>query len=363
MSDYYSILGVNKTASQEEVKRAYRKLAHQYHPDKKGGNEQRFKEINEAYQVLGNEEKRKQYDQFGRTFDNQTGQGQGGFDFNSFWQSGGKNNEGFDFGLGDIFADFFGGGRSASSGKKETRRGSDIEISVEINLADVLTGVEKNIILTKMVMCSRCEGRGAEPGSNLKECFTCRGVGQVQQVRQTMFGSMSRFVTCPECKGEGRIPEKPCNVCRGEGRLKGEEEIKIHIPEGVDSGQTLRVDGKGGAGKRGGKPGNLYIQIVVKKHPLFQRKGDNLFTFSPIAFSQAVLGGEVELKTLDNKTISLKIPAGAESGKILKISGKGVPNFTGWGKGDLFVELIVQTPKKLTKKQKELLEELKKEGL
>jgi molecular chaperone DnaJ len=353
--DYYKILGVEKNATQDDIKKAYRKLAHQYHPDK-GGDEQKFKEINEAYQILSNGEKRAQYDQFGSAFNANGFQGQPGWDFSSA--------QGFDINdLGDIFGDMFGFGGFGGRKKKDLKRGRDLETEILISLEETFEGKEKEISLRKNAVCQRCKGKGAEPGTKVKECFSCRGTGQVQQIRRTMFGSFTQVGVCPECGGEGYRPEKPCNVCKGEGRIMEEEKVKFYIPAGVDSGQVIKIEGKGEAGRRGGQPGDLYIRISVKKHPLFKRKGDDIMVSVPISFSQAVLGGSVDISTLEGKTIELNIPSGTESGRIFKISGKGIPHFQGYGRGNLFVELAITTPKKLTKKQKELLENLKKEGL
>ena len=361
MKDYYTILGVPQNASKEEIKKAYRKLAHQYHPDR-GGDEEKMKEINEAYQVLGNTEKRAQYDRFGRTFEGVGGGGREGFDFGSFWQD--MRGESFDFGsfdFEDLFEDFFGVGQKFR--KKEANRGRDIEIKIEINLKDTLESIQRNIDLDKMVSCQRCQGSGAEPNYELKECFSCRGSGEVQQIKKTIFGTFARYVVCPECQGEGRIPQRPCNVCKGEGRIKGEEEIEVSIPAGVDSGQTIKITGRGEAGRRKGRAGDLYIKIFVKKDKIFKRRGDDLFVEAPISFSCASLGDEVELSTLEGKKILLKIPSGTESGKVFRISSKGIPHFSGWGRGNLYARLLIKTPKKLTKKQKELLERLKEEGI
>lgn len=364
MADYYQILGIEHSANQEEIKKAYRKLAHQFHPDK-GGDSKKFKEINEAYQTLGNEEKRQQYDRYGRTFEgaghNQAGGG--GFDFGSFWQGG--QGAAFDFGnvnLDDIFDNFFSGG-TRRSGKKNPNKGKDLEVAIAINLEDTLKGAKKIISFSKFKVCTRCEGSGAEPGSAIKECFSCRGTGEVQQMQKTVFGTITRVITCPECKAEGHIPEKPCNVCKGEGRAKGEEELEIFIPSGIDTGQVLKIDGAADAGRHKGKFGDLYIKIFVNPSPDFQRKGDDLFTNTAISFSQAALGAEIDIKTLDPGLVVLKVPSGVESGKIFRIGGKGIPHFSSWGRGDLYVALTVKTPKKLTKKQKDLLEQLRKEGL
>lgn len=367
MKDYYQILGVSRNASQDEIKKAYRKLAHKYHPDK-GGDEKKFKEINEAYQVLSDKEKRTQYDQFGKVFEGGGSPGAGGFDFR---QGQAKWGEGinFDFGdlgdiggIGDIFEEFF-GSWGKKGGVKDLRKGDDIRIDIELSLEDVMKGKEEEISLYKYITCSRCHGTGGEPGTKVRECFTCRGTGRVQQIKRTVFGSYTRSVVCPECGGEGYIPEKPCNVCKGEGRIKGTENIKIFIPAGVDTNQIIKIKGKGDAGRRKGKPGDLYVRIFVKPHPIFKRKGDDLYVKLPITFSQAALGGEVVIKTLEGKKILLKIPSGTESGKILKISGKGIPHFSGFGRGNMYIELEIKTPKRLTKKQKELFEELRKEGI
>ena len=360
MRDYYQILGVQKSASPDEIKKAYYKLAHKHHPDK-GGDEKKFKEINEAYQILSDKEKRGQYDKFGRVFEGIPTGGESGFDFQWAWGKPDTDFE-FEFGdLGEMVEEMF--GFAAPRRKKDLKRGKDIEIDMEIPLEDTLKAKEKEISLYKMASCFRCQGLGAEPGTKINECFSCRGQGQVQQIKKTPFGSFTKYVICPECGGEGYRPEKLCNVCKGEGRVGGEEKIKIFIPAGVDVNQVIKVEDKGEAGKRGGKAGDLYVRIFVKKHPIFERKGDDLYTSLPISFSQAVLSDEVELLTLDGRKILLTIPAGTESGKILRISGKGVPHFSGYGRGDMYVELVVKTPKKITKKQKELLEQLKKENL
>ncbi len=374
--DYYQVLGVSHDASQDEIKKAYRKLAHKHHPDK-GGDEKKFKELSEAYQVLSDKEKRSQYDRFGSAFEGGKGF-EPGFDFRWAWgkpddfSAQGEPAPGWEFDIGDLgemFEEAFGFGTPGK--KRNLKRGKDIEIDIEIPLEEILRSQEKEITLYKMILCSRCQGKGAEPGTSINECFSCRGAGEVQQIKRTPFGSFTRFTVCPECDGEGQRPEKPCNVCKGEGRVKGEEKIKIFIPAGVDTNQVIKAEQKGDAGKKGGKPGDLYVRIFVKQHPIFKRKGDDLRISLPISFSQAALGDEVEILILDGSTgspqrgtkILLKIPAGIESGKILRISEKGIPHFSGYGRGNLYVELVIKTPKKLTKKQKELLEALKEEGI
>jgi molecular chaperone DnaJ len=357
MKDYYQILGVPRDATSDDIKKAYYKLAHKFHPDK-GGDEKKFKEVNEAYQILSNKDKRTQYDKFGRVFEG----GEQGADFQWAW---GRPDTGFDFGfedLGEMFEEMFGFG-GAPRKKKDLRRGKNIEIELEIPLEDTLAAKEKEINLQKYIVCSRCGGAGAEPGTKVRECFSCRGTGYVQQIRKTFFGSFTKWAVCPECRGEGYRSEKPCNVCQGEGRVKGEENVAVFVPAGVDSNQVIKIEGKGESGRRGGKAGDLYVRILVKPHPIFERKGDELYVSLPISFTQAVLGDEIELPTLEGKKILLKIPSGTESGRIFRISGKGVPHFQGLGRGNLYVELFISTPKKLTKKQKELLEQLKTEGI
>jgi molecular chaperone DnaJ len=367
--DYYELLGISKSASQDEIKKAFHKLAHKYHPDK-GGDEKKFKEINEAYQVLSDTQKRQQYDQFGKTFDQAGAGGQGfngqGFDFNWAWGNGRQNQEmEFDYeDLGSVFGDLFGfGGGARKSNRKDIKKGKDIQVDIEINLQDTLKEINKKFNLNKFVVCQRCVGNGAEPGTKIKECFSCRGTGQVQQVKKTMFGSYTTVGVCPACKGEGNSPEKSCNVCKGEGRIKANEEIEITIPSGVDSNQIIKVEGKGEAGKKGGKSGALYVRIFVKEHPIFIRRADDLFMQEQITFTQAVLGSEIEIPVIEGTKILLTIPEGTESGKVLRISGKGIPHFQSNSRGNLYVELKIKTPKKLSKEQRKALEDLKNHGL
>jgi len=347
--DYYKTLGVNKGASQEQIKKAYYKLAHKHHPDKKHGDGEKFKQINEAYQVLSNKDKREQYDRFGQSFD---GAGHG-FGFSQGFGSGAQ------FDLSDILEEFF----APQAQKMDFRRGKDIIIDIEIPLQATLKDFKKRVSLRKLVICSRCNSTGAEPGTKVKECFSCRGTGQVQQIKRTFLGSITRHIICPECKGQGQNPESPCNVCKGQGRTMQQQEIDINIPAGMDSNQVLRFAGKGNAGKRGGRPGDLLARVLIKSHKIFERRGDDLYTSKNISLSQSGLGDEIEVETLQEKTILLKIPAGTESGKVFRIAGKGIPYFQGFGKGDLYIEIRVKTPNKLTKKQKQALQELQKQGL
>jgi molecular chaperone DnaJ len=363
MKDYYQVLGVAKGASPDDIKKAYRKLAHKYHPDK-GGDAGKFREVSEAYQVLSDSDKRAQYDKFGKVFEGGAGrQGFGGFQWG--WGAPHEHDadefgEGFaaDFDIGEIFEDIFG-----QRGTKDPKSGRDIEVEIQIPLEAVLKGREEVITLVKFAICTRCQGVGAEPSTKVKECFSCRGQGQVQQIKRTVFGSFTKIGLCPECKGEGLIPEHPCNVCKGEGRIQREDAVKVKIPAGVDSNQILKVAGKGDVGRRKGKPGDLYIRIFVKPHSVFKRKGDDLMVKMPILFSQAALGDSIEVPTIEGTKILLTIPQGIESGKVLRVAGKGIPHFSGLGRGSMYVEIDVVTPKKLTHEQKELLERLKNEGI
>ncbi len=366
MKNYYDVLGLSRDASQEEVRKAYRKLAHKYHPDK-GGDENKFKEISEAYRVLSDKKKRAQYDQYGQVFGDAGGGGganqwQAGFGFDPFGAaSGGENPFGSFDGIEDIFEQFFSGtGRRGRP--RDPNRGRNIEVNVYIGLEDALQGVEREISLSKLVTCQRCQGSGAEPGTKSKECFTCRGKGQVKEVRRFLGYSFTNYVVCPTCKGDGKIPEKPCNVCKGEGRVTAEEKIRIAIPAGIDNNQILEVPGKGEAGRRGGKPGNLYIRVFLRPHKRFRRKGDDLYGEISIPFSKACLGGRVDVSILEGKKISLKIPAGTKPGKLFKINGKGIPRFSRLGRGDLYLKVNLEIPEKLTKAEKELLNKLKDAG-
>lgn len=360
--DYYKILGIDKNANQDQIRNAYYELAHKHHPDKNGDAE-KFKEINEAYRVLSDKDKRAQYDKFGFVNENQGGgynwgntQGAQDFEFNFG-----------DFGdVGDIFQEFFGGGFGggfSKSQKKNRNNGSDINIVLEVDLKDVLNSQKKKIKIEKLIKCERCNGNGAEPGTKVKECQSCRGTGKVQQMRRTPFGTFTQVTVCPECLGERYRPENPCNVCRGEGRVRGYEEIELLIPAGVDSNQVFSVSQKGNTGRKNGIPGNLFVRIMVKPDKNFQRKTDDLYQKAFIPFSTAVLGGEIQINTIEEKTTSLKIPKSTISGTIFKKSGGGIPHFSKRGRGDLFVEVIIETPTHLSRRQKELLENLKREGL
>jgi molecular chaperone DnaJ len=356
--DYYNILGVSKNSSAEDIKKAYRKLAHQYHPDKGNGNADRFKEVNEAYQVLGDQNKRQQYDQFGTTF-NQTGGFSGGAGPGSAWDFGGfQQSEGFDFDLGDIFGDLFGGQRQRAA---RQNRGIDLEMGLKITFEEAVFGLEKNISLEKRDVCKTCSGSGAEPGSKVITCPKCHGQGQIRTQRRTIFGTIASSVSCDRCEGTGKVPEKPCHTCGGSGSLRQEKTIAVTIPAGIDNGQRIRIAGEGEAGYRGSSPGDLFLIITVSPHKEFVRDGFNLLKDLPVSFTQATLGAKVHVRTLDGE-IELKVPAGTQSGTVMKVKNHGVPNLDNPSRrGDLLITIRVIVPKKLTRKEKELLKTLAEE--
>lgn len=363
--DYYKILGVDKTASEDEIKKAFRKLAHKYHPDKKDGDEEKFKEVNEAFQVVGKADKRKQYDQFGADFAQQGGFG-GGAGWEDFMraargQGGGGGNVHFDFGgmdLGDLFGDMFGfgGGR----GRQRSRRGSDIQVDVQIDFRDAVFGIEKEIKLNKNNDCDVCSGSGAEPGSHMKTCEQCDGQGQVRQMQRTILGSMQSVVSCPSCQGNGKQIDKKCKHCGGDGRVRNESVYKVKIPAGIDNGGTIRLSGKGESAGNGGQAGDLYVVVHVKTDKKFEREGYDIYTELRITYPQAVLGDKIEIDTLDGKK-KLVVPEGTQSHQQIRLKGLGVPQLQGSGRGSHFVKVIVGVPKKVGRKAKKLLSELSEE--
>lgn len=347
--DYYKILGVEKTASQDEIKKAFRKIAHKHHPDKQGGDELKFKEANEAYQVLSNEQKRAQYDRFGsagpHTFG---GAGQGGFDFSGF-QNG---NVHFDFGdidLGDIFGGF-GGGR------QRQRRGQDLQTRIDLSFSEAVFGTTKKLTIEHNVPCDTCDGSGAKEGSQQVTCPQCKGEGKVQS---QMMGIFATVTECPTCHGKGKVPKEKCETCKGAGIRRKKEEVEINIPAGVSHGDTLRVQGKGEA-IDGGVPGDLFIQITVQSNATFSRRGIDLVVEQKITMSEAVLGSSFILTMLDDKKLEVKVPAGTAHGTTLRIGGKGIQ--TERRKGDLLISISITIPKKFSKKAKEAFEILREEG-
>ncbi len=357
--DYYKILNVNKNASADDIKKAFRTQAHKYHPDKAGGDEAKFKEANEAYQVLGDPEKRAKYDQFGSAaFDGSSGfggsQGFGGFssrggpgsawDFSGFQQAGGFED------LGDLFGDMF-GGRGGGRGQP---RGSDIQVDADLSFSESVFGVNKDIEVTKNAACERCAGTGGEPGSGMKTCDTCKGSGVQVTMQRTILGTMQSKRSCEVCQGTGEIPNKICSTCHGEGVERKRERLSVGIPAGVDDGAVLRVREKGEA-VRGGRTGDLFVRLHVKHDPRFERDGIHIHSQSTIGFTQAALGDTIEIETVDGKG-DLKIPAGTQSGSQFRLRGKGVPSNR--GRGDQIVTVEVKTPERLSREQKKLLEEL-----
>lgn len=354
MKNYYDILGVSKTASEDEIKSAFRKLAQKYHPDKKGGDENKFKEASEAYAVLSDKKKRAEYDAYGRTFAGGGPQGGfGGFDFSNFQGFG--NGQQFEFDLGDIFGDIFGG----QQGGFRQNRGRDVSIDIELSFSESVFGTERRVLVSKINVCDICNGSGAQKGSKMTSCKTCNGKGSVRETRNSFFGTFTATRTCSACHGKGQVPEKACSACNGEGVRKAQEEIVIQVPAGVSDGEMIRMPGRGEA-VSGGGAGDLYVKLHVKQDAAFSRDGNNLITSLEIKLTDALLGGEYKVRTLDGET-PISVPAGIEHGEMLRIKGLGVPH--GRSRGDLLVRIDIQFPKKLSSAAKKLIEGLKREGL
>lgn len=361
-NNYYEILGVNKSASKEEIKKAFRKLAHKYHPDKNRGNDGEFKEINEAYSVLSDDKKRAEYDAYGRVFGDAgaAGQGFGGFSAEggsaSGWGFGAGSDDGVEFDLGDIFEGFFGGG----PGKRQIRRGRDISIDLEISFEESVFGTERKVLLSKISICEKCGGNGAQPGSEIKKCSFCQGSGKIRETKKSFFGSFTSLRECEKCSGKGSTPSKKCSACFGSGIVPKKEEITVSIPSGIENGEMIKLAGMGEA-VANGVSGDLYAKIHVLPHPVFKKKGKDIFMDLDIKISDSLLGAEKEIKTIDG-IIKLKIPAGIDSGEILRVGGKGMPQGRE-KRGDLMIRVVVRTPKKISRSAKKLVEELKKQGL
>ena len=359
--DYYEILGVEKNSSKEELKKAFHKLAHKYHPDKNKGDDKMFKEVNEAYQILSDDQKRAQYDQFGSEGPSFGGGGagfdpsnMGGFDFSGF-----QGQAGFDMGdLGDIFSDFFGGGMGGRQ-PSPSKRGRDISTEITIPFADGIFGTTRRIIITKTSKCDTCHGSGAKEGAKQVTCSQCNGKGQIRETRRSILGTFATTKICDVCNGTGTVPSEMCSTCKGAGVKRKEEEIEVRIPAGMEDGEMIRMTGLGEAVKHG-TAGDLYIKINIAKHQSFIRDHQNLLMDLDVKLSEAVLGGEHVIETLDGK-VTMKIPEGIASGTQLRIKEHGVPSSRG-KRGDLIVRVIVKIPTKLSKKAKSAIEELKSEG-
>lgn len=364
--DYYNVLGIDKKASKDDVKKAFRKLAHKYHPDKGGTDESRFKEITEAYSVLSDDKKRREYDTYGQAFHgggpgSSAGSGQagaqgnpfGGFDFSGFQQGFGQGAE-FDF--GDIFGDMFGN----RGGQTRTPRGRDISIDLEIPFKDAVFGTNRSVLIAKVSTCSLCHGTGAKPGTELESCKTCNGSGRVHETRNSILGQFTSVRACTICESSGKVPKEKCSECKGHGVHRKQEEIKINIPAGIDNGEAMRLPGQGEAVKAG-IAGDLYVKIHVKPHATFRRDGSNLIMDLPVKLTDALLGATVSVEILEGKTLEVKIPSMKRAEELLRVAGKGVP--ADGRRGDLIIRLEVALPHKLSGKAKNAIEELKAEGL
>ena len=344
--DFYEVLGVSRDASERDIKKAYKRLAMKFHPDRNQGDEsaaEKFKEVKVAYEILTDSQKKAAYDQYGHAAFEQGGMGGGG-------GFGGGHG---DFGdiFGDVFGDIFGGGRRGG-GQQRAQRGSDLRYNMELTLEEAVRGVSKEIEVPTLVECDTCDGSGAKKGSSAQTCGTCHGHGQVQ-MRQGFFAVQQ---TCPTCNGKGKIIKDPCNSCHGQGRKQKTKTLNVKIPAGVDTGDRIRLSGEGEAGEQGAPAGDLYVQVHVKEHNIFERDGNNLYCEVPVSFSMAALGGEVEVPTLDGR-VNLKVPEETQTGRMFRMRGKGVKGVRGGGVGDLIVKLVVETPVKLSSRQKELLRE------
>jgi molecular chaperone DnaJ len=358
-TDYYELLGVAKNASKDELKKAYHKLAHKYHPDKNNGDDTKFKEVNHAYQTLSDDQKRAGYDRFGADGPQQQAHGGhsqstgfGGFDFSGF-QNGGVE---FDMGdLGEMFGDMFGGARS-----KKARRGRDMSTSVAISFEESIFGVTKKIHIKKQSACDTCKGTGAKVGTNLDSCTNCKGSGQVREMKRSILGAFETRGTCSVCFGEGKIPKEKCTDCKGSAVRAQEKELSVTVPAGIKEGEMLRIAGEGEA-VRGGTPGDLYVELSIGTHSVYTREGNTLIAEATVSITDALLGVEYPLTTLEGAKIEVTIPAGVEHGALLRIKGKGVPSSR--GRGDIILKVSIEMPQKLSKRAKELISQLKEEGL
>jgi molecular chaperone DnaJ len=352
--DYYRILGLEKGANKEEIKKAFRKLASEYHPDKKTGNEDKFKEISEAYAVLGDDKKRAEYDAYGQAFNGAGGFNGGGFNWADM--ASGFGGQGVEFDISDIFgsfSDMFGG-----NGKRQNR-GRDISIDLELNFRESIFGTERKVLLTKLNTCTHCQGTGAKSGTEMTSCTTCNGNGKIRETRQSIMGSFTTVRECTTCHGRGQMPKEKCGYCAGLGVSKTQSEIKVTVPPGIDNGEMIRLTGQGEAAPQG-VPGDLYIKIHVAADNKIKRDGKNLVTILPIKMTDAALGGSYKVATLDGE-VDIKVPAGVRHNEMLRLKDKGVPS--GGSRGDFLVKINIEIPTKLSRKAKKLLEELREEGI
>ena len=357
--DYYEVLGVDKNVSDDDLKKAFRKLAKKYHPDANPDNkeeaEKKFKEVNEAYEVLSDKQKRTMYDRFGHSGPNGYSSDFSGF--SGFEGFGGFGNGGFDVDLGDIFSSFFGGGASRTQRRNGPQRGRDIRVRVDITFQEAAFGVTKEITVNRQEQCETCKGSGCNPGTSEVTCKACGGRGQVTTIQNTILGQMQSSRPCPECDGTGKIKTSPCSTCKGNGTVRKQRKIKFGIPEGIDNGQVISLRGEGEPGLRGGGPGDLYITVFVKPDSTFSRKGDNLACTVHISFAQAALGAIIKVPTLQG-AVDYDLPEGTQSGTTFTIKGKGIKNVSGRGVGDLNFTIIVDIPKKLNNEQREIIKKL-----
>jgi molecular chaperone DnaJ len=359
MKDYYQILGLQKGASKDEVKKAFRKLAAQHHPDKKTGNEEKYKEITEAYAVLGDDKKKAEYDTYGHAFNGAQGGGAGfsgqGFNWADFaGQQGGFNGQGFEFDISDIFENFgFGGGAPKQS------RGRDVSIEINLDFKEAVFGTTRKVLITKNSLCTECKGTGGKPEAGTTKCETCAGNGKVRETRQSIMGSFTTVRECNVCMGRGTVPKERCSHCAGAGIRRAQEEIEIKVPGGIENGEVIRMTGRGEA-MPSGQPGDLYVKVHVETHKTIKRDGMTLSSVLPIKLTDALLGGDYKVETLDG-VIDLKVPAGITHGELLRVKGRGVPSER--GRGDFLVKINIEMPKKLSRKAQKLVEELKEEGI
>jgi molecular chaperone DnaJ len=363
--DYYETLGVPKTASQDEIKKAFRKLAHKHHPDKGGGDEAKFKEINEAYSVLSDQSKRQDYDRFGRTANDQSRSGAGregfsaqggpasGWDFNGFQFGGG--------GFEDIFSDLFGGGGfSGARGREES--GSDIQVDLQISFEEMVSGTEKEVRLRKPIRCTACSGTGGKAGTREATCAACGGAGRVTKTMKSFLGTFAQAFVCEECHGRGKAYTEKCPICRGAGRVQDEETIRVGIPAGIEDGQTISLQGKGAVGEHGSHAGDLFVTIHVLPHKELRREGhDTILSSAEISFAQAVLGDTIPVRTVSG-VVNMKVPAGTQSGEVFRLKGKGIRHFRGHREGDHLVTIRIAIPKHLSSEERKLVERLREIG-